>query len=153
MKGFGQVESPTQILANFAEGFVGIKPLFSGAVQIGTWAPGGGFFDLNAQDVIGSLCGQDVSLNDGLTSTQLDPHTWTTWDDLDLPIKAQDYCLQKGVTPNWMTADELAGYQQNADGSITPTAAGTATGTSSILVPLAVAGGLVLLSLILIARR
>jgi hypothetical protein len=150
MSGMGDTQTPTQAIGNFLEGFAGIKPLFSGGVQIGNWSPAGGltgWFNTSAQNVLGDLCNGNVSLNPGLTPSQLDPTTWTTYDDWELPIKVQDYCLQKAIVPNWMTQDQLNTYQQNADGSITPQS------TSSALIPLALGGGLVLLSIMLLARR
>lgn len=141
---FGETQSGVQNIANFAEQLVGVKPIFSGGLQIGSWWSG---FNFTAQDQVSSLCTADVTLNDNLTAAQMDPHTWMTWDDLDQLILAQDYCLQRGVTPSWMTAADLTGYQQNADGSITPVKSNAA------IVPLAIAGGLILLSVILIARR
>lgn len=146
MNGLGSTQNPMQWLGNFGLGFLGIKPLFSNGVQIGTWSPGGGFFDLNEQDVMSSLCNQNVSFNAGVTAAQMDPTTWTTYDDWDNIIKVQDYCLQKAVVPNWMSQDQLNQYQTNPDGSITPA-------PSSLVVPLAIAGGLILISLLLAARR
>lgn len=142
-------ETPTQWLGNFLNQYTGAKPLFSGGVQIGTWSPGGGWFDTNAQDVYSSVCNQTVSLNANVTAAQQDPTTWTTWDDWGGSVRVQDYCLQKGVIPNWMTQDQLNQYVQNPDGSITPPGGGG----SNLVVPLAVAGGLILLSVILLARR
>jgi hypothetical protein len=150
MSGYGGTQTPMQALDNFLAEFGGVKPLFSGGVQIGHWSPAGGlvgWFDTSAQNVLGDLCTQNVTLNAGLTAAQMDPSTWTTVDDNLFPIKVQDYCLQKAIVPNWMTQEQLNQYQQNADGSIVP------QGQSSIVLPLAIGGGLVLLSIILMARR
>lgn len=141
-------QTPTQWLGNFAEQFFGDKPLFSGGVQIGSWTGQGSWFDGNASDQFANVCNQIVTLNDGVTAAQQDPSTWYTYDDWDQNIRVQDYCLSKGVVPSWMTQAQLATYQQNADGSYSLPGAG-----SSLVVPLAVAGGLVLLSVILLARR
>lgn len=141
-------ETPTQWLGNFLNQYTGKKPLFSGGTQIGTWTVGGGWFDTNAQDVMSNVCNGIVDITANITAAQQDPSTWTTIDDLGFPVAVQDYCLSKGVIPNWMTQTELNAYQTNADGSITKPGA-----ASSHLVPLAVAGGLILLSVILLARR
>lgn len=142
----GDVLTPVQALENFAEGFIGWKPLFSNAVQIGNWTSAGGFFDVNAQDVMGNLCRGIVQFNPGVTDAQRDPNTWTTVDDLWLPISVNNYCMQKHVPPSWFTQDQASGYVQTASGSYVPQ-------QNSVWVPLAIAGGLVGLSLLLIARR
>jgi len=136
------MSSPTtfsQTVIDFAEGFIGMKPLFSNGVQIGNWSVGGGWFDTNAQDVMSSVCNQQVQLYPNVTAAQQDPTTWQTYDDWGRLIKVQDYCLQKQVVPNWMTADQAAAYSlQQAGGGIA--------------LPLAIAGGFLLLSFLLVRR-
>lgn len=138
-------ETFSQTIENFAEGFLGSKPLFSNGVQIGNWSVGGGYFDTNAQDVMSGLCNQVVSFYPSVTDAQKDPTTWTTINDWGVSIGVQDYCLQKAVIPNWMTQDQLNQYTTTVGGSIVPV-------QSSLIVPLAIAGGLVALAL-LIGRR
>lgn len=141
----GDSETFTQALENFTSQFAGNKPLFSGGVQIGSWAPGGGYFDVNAQDVMRNVCSGVASLNAGATAAQSDPASWTTWDDWDQPITVQAYCLAKGVVPSWIDPTVAAGLVQNPDGSI-----GQPGGIST---PLIVAGGLVAVSLLLLLVR
>lgn len=144
--------SVAQDIGNFLEGYWGAKPIFSGGVQIGNWEWGGSllnYFDTSAQSGLAPLCNQQIQLWDTVTAAQQDPSTWMTYDDNEQLISVQDYCLQKAVIPNWVTQDVLNQYVQNPDGSITKPGAAAAFP----IVPLAVAGGLVLLSILLIARR
>lgn len=145
--GLFQAQTPVQWAGNFLEGFIGQKPLFSGGVQIGNWSVGGGYFDTNAQDVMRNVCSGSASLFSNITAQQADPATWTTYDDWENPISVQDYCLQKAVVPSWVDQSTLNNYVQTTGGSIVPLQ------TQSLTVPLAVAAGILALSLFMIARR
>lgn len=142
MNGLGDVQTPTQALLNFSEGFLGYKPLFSGGVQIGNWTSAGGFFDINAQSVMGNICKGVAELYDNVAPEHLDPNTWTTVDDWWMPVTVNDYCMQKHVIPTWFSQSQADAYVQTAGGSFVPS-------QTSLVVPLAIAGGLVGLSLVL----
>ena len=118
-------------VGNFTEGFFGRKPLFSNGVQIGNWTLGGSYFDLTKSDNLAPLCSGQVQLFSGVTPAQLDQSTWTTLDDWGAQISAADYCQQAGLSLG-----------------------GTVAGASGFdYTPLYVAGGLVLLSLMIALRR
>jgi hypothetical protein len=150
VRNFGDTQTATQALFNFSEGFVGWKPLFSGGVQIGNWTSAGGFFDVNAADVMADICRGAASLNDNLTAAQQDPNSWTTVDDWWNPISVNDYCMQKAIVPTWFTQDQVNQYAPASGGGY----ARPGGASSSLILPLAIGGGLVALSVLLtIVRR
>lgn len=148
MMGLGDTQTPVQALFNFAEGFAGWKPLFSGGVQIGNWTGVGGYFDLSGADQMANICNGVASLNDNVTAAQMDQNTWMTVDDWWNPISVNDYCMQKTIIPSWFTQDQVNQYTVASDGSyVKPSAA------KSLALPLMVAGGLVGLSVLLTVMR
>jgi hypothetical protein len=118
-------------VGNFTEGFFGKKPLFSNGTQIGNWSLGGSYFDLNKADNLAPLCSGQVALFSGVTADQMDPSTWQTYDDWGGLINVDSYCAQAGLSSNGAVAGP-ASYDYT---------------------PLYIAGGLVLLSIMIAVRH
>lgn len=104
-------------LGNFAQGFMGQRPIFARGAEIGYWTSAGG------------LCSGQVVLHPQYAS--IPASEWTTKDDFWRDVPVSQFCAAAGFRPAWMSDKDLAAAKAAAP-----------PGAASIQAPLKAAGEL-----------